>query len=427
MQRRRAVQLLGGLGGAALAGGMVGCSSVGGWARPQVVVVGGGFGGAAAAKYLRLASKGQVDVTLIEPNAAFVSCPMSNLVLGGSLQMAHITRSYATLERNHGVRWLRSTALQIDPAQQQVLLDDGRRLHYQRLVLSPGIDMMWEKLAGLQDLASQQQVLHAWKAGAQTVALRQQLQAMPEGGVFVISVPLLPFRCPPAPYERACQVAAYFRQHKPNAKILILDANDDVAAEGALFRQAWRERYAGMIEYRPKFQVAEVDLASRMLVSEFGDKVQWDVLNLIPEQRAGRIAQQSGLANINARWCEVDFLSYASKSQPLIHVLGDAIQIAPKMPKAGQMAAQQGRVCAQAIVAMLAGHDPDPAPQLASACYSFVAPDAAIHLGSVHGWDAAQKTMLPLAAHATLSAQASALEAQHGHAWAQAIWREVLE
>ena len=424
MHRRQVLQII---GGGALAGSSIGCAAVGGRARAKVLVVGGGFGGATAAKTLRQASNGSMDVTLIEPSPAFVSCPMSNLVLGGLWQMADITRSYDTLAARHGVRRVLARARGIDAERRLLHLDNGTALAYDRLVLSPGVEMMWDKLAGLPDAASRDAVLHAWKAGPQTLALRQQLQAMPDGGVFVISVPMLPFRCPPAPYERACQVAAYFKQAKPKAKILILDANDDVAAEGALFKQAWAALYAGMIEYRPKFTVAEVDLASRGLTSEFGDKVAYDVLNLIPEQYAGRIARDSGLANINARWCEVDFLSYASTRQPLIHVLGDAIQIAPKMPKAGQMAAQQAKVCGEAIAALLAGRDINPAPVLESACYSFVSQLEAIHLGSVHVWDSAQKTMLPVAARATLSTRASSADAQAARQWARDIWATALE
>lgn len=435
MQRRQTIQFI---GAAALAGATLGCAHISGQAKPQVVVVGGGFAGAAVAKYVRLTSLGRIDVTLVEPASTFVSCPMSNLVLGGSWQMADISKSYQTLVARHGVRWLRARARAVDPDKRLLHLDNGQTLSWQRLVLAPGVDMMYDHLAGWREqgdgplIDGRPAVLHAWKAGPQTLALRAQLRDLKAGGVFVITVPQLPFRCPPAPYERACQVAAYFRQANPRAKIIILDANDDIAAEAAQFRHAFAALYGGMIEYRSGFQLAQIDLARQMVFSEFDDKVHYDLLNLIPPQRAGAIAHDSDLANINARWCEVDFLSFASRSQPLIHVLGDAIQSAPQMPKAGQMAVQQARVCAQAITAQLLGTEGtsvgvNPAPLLESACYSFVAPELAIHLASLHAWDAAQQTFLPVPGHTRLSPQATAQEAAAARRWAEAIWREVLE
>ena len=244
MKRRQFLQA----SSAGLALASTGCATMVGSAKPQVVVVGGGYGGATAAKYIRLWSAGEIDVTLIEPNASFISCPLSNLVLGGSKQLADLTISYDGLARA-GVRILRDTVQSIAADKRSVTLASGRTLSYDRLVLSPGVDFMWDQLPAMQNAAAQERILHAWKAGAQTAALRAQLEAMPDGGVYAMTIPPAPYRCPPGPYERACQVAHYFRQRKPKSKVLLLDANDDVVSKGALFKKVWKERYSGIVEY----------------------------------------------------------------------------------------------------------------------------------------------------------------------------------
>ena len=421
MKRR---QFIGGIGAMA---SLAGCASTGntGASRRHVVVVGGGFGGATAAKYIRLWSAGAIDVTLVEPHATFISCPLSNLVLGGARQMADITLGYAGLAR-HGVRIVRAYAAQIDFDKQVVLLAGGQALRYERLVLSPGVDFLWDQLPGMQRAGAQDRVLHAWKAGAQTAALRAQLEAMPDGGVFAMTIPPAPYRCPPGPYERACQVAHYFRRAKPKSKVLILDANEDVVSKGALFKSIWATRYAGMVEYRPGFHTVDVDAAARTAISELGDKVQAAVLNVIPPQRAGAIAAQAGLANVNHRWCEVDFLTFASTQAANVHVLGDAVFAAPLMPKSAHMANQHAKVCAGAVVDLLSGRAPDPAPMLTNTCYSFVTDREAIHVASVHAWDAAKKTLLVVPGSGGLSGAANELEAVHAMSWARNIWADTL-
>ncbi|HEV7816148.1 MAG TPA: FAD/NAD(P)-binding oxidoreductase, partial [Janthinobacterium sp.] len=234
MKRR---SFIGAIGAGATLASTVGCAGIAGPARPQVVVVGGGYGGATAAKYIRMWSEGGVDVTLVEPDAGFISCPLSNLVLGGSKQIADLTLGYDALARKHGVRIVRDTVQGMDADRRLVRLAGGQTLAYDRLVLSPGIEFMWDQLPGMLQPGAQDKVLHAWKAGAQTVALRAQLEAMPDGGVYALSIPPAPYRCPPGPYERACQVAFYFSRHKPKSKVLILDANDDVVSKGALFKK----------------------------------------------------------------------------------------------------------------------------------------------------------------------------------------------
>lgn len=424
MKRRQLIQ---GAGAAGVLGVLSACAGQGGKAgAPKVVVVGGGYGGATAARYVRMWSEGSIDVTLVEPDASFISCPISNLVLGGSRAMADITRPYDPLVRKHGVRRVQDRVVRIDPERRRVLLAKGGELPYDRLILSPGVDFIWDSLPGMAAEAAQNTILHAWKAGAQTVALRRQLQAMPDGGVYALSIPRAPYRCPPGPYERACQVAHYFSRAKPRSKVLILDANEDVTSKAALFKKTWAERYKNTVEYRPSHTLLDVDAATKTLQFEFHDEVKADVLNVIPDNRAGEIAVKTGLANANARWCEVDFLTFESTAAKNIHVLGDAIQIAPAMPKSGHMANQHGKACAAAVIALLTGRAPNPEPIYNNVCYSFVSDTDAMHVASVHRYDALGKTMLTVPGSGGLSSAASALEGHYAMAWAANIWADTL-
>ncbi len=427
MKRRQLIQRAGAgslLAAVGTTGVLSGCASMG--SGPKVVVIGGGFGGATAAKYVRMWSDQAINVTLIEPNAAFVSCPISNLVLGGSKTMADITTSYDNLSKRHGVKVVRDLVTSIDPDKRMVRLASGGELPYDRLIVSPGVDFMWDSLPGLNKPGAQDKVLHAWKAGAQTLALRQQLEAMPDGGVYALSIPLAPYRCPPGPYERACQVASYFAQAKPKSKVLILDANDDVTSKGPLFKKAWAERYKGIIEYRPKHTVLDVDAATNTLKFEFNDDLKANVLNVLPAMRAGDIAVKTGLATANKRWCEVDFLTFESKAAKNIHVLGDAIQIAPLMPKSGHMANQHGKTCAAAVVALLTGKTPNDSPIYNNTCYSFVSATEVVHVASVHKYDADKKTMVTIAGSGGVSSAANALEGAYAMGWATNIWADTL-
>ncbi|GAB1385289.1 NAD(P)/FAD-dependent oxidoreductase [Melaminivora sp.] len=403
-----------------------GCASTGAGAGGKVVVIGGGYGGATAAKYIRMWSQGAIEVTLVEPGDNFISCPISNLVLGGSKQISDVTISYDNLVKRHGVKIARERAAAIDVDKRQVRLASGTVLPYDRLVVSPGVDFMWDQLPGMQKPGAQDKVLHSWKAGAQTVALRKQLEAMPDGGVYALSIPLAPYRCPPGPYERACQVAHYFSQAKPKSKVLILDANDDVTSKGPLFKKAWAERYKGIIEYRPKHQAVDVDAASNTLKFEFNDDVKAQVLNVIAPHRAGDIAHHAGLTTANKRWCEVDWLTMESTVAKNVHILGDALQIAPLMPKSGHMANQHGKVAAAAIVALLSGQEPGKLPIYNNTCYSFVSDTDVVHVASVHRYDAEKKTMLTVAGSGGVSAAASELEGRYAMAWARNIWADAL-
>jgi sulfide dehydrogenase [flavocytochrome c] flavoprotein subunit len=424
MQRRSLLK------GAAASGvlGMAGCATTPSVpARARVVVIGGGYGGATAAKYVRLLSDHRIDVVLIEPNEFFISCPLSNLVLGGSRQLAELTVPYSGLARPHGVTLVKDFAQAVDPQRRTVTLAGGAVIGYEKLVLSPGVDLMFDSIEGLRAAHDSGRVLQAWKAGPETLALRRQLEAMPDGGVYALTIPEQPYRCPPGPYERACQVAWYFKQAKPRSKVLVLDANPDIVSKGALFRRAWSEQYPGMIEYRPQHKALSVDAQAGVVKFEVQEDVKADVLNVLPPMRAGAIAVQAGLNNMaGQRWCGVDYLSFASTLHPDIHVIGDAMQAAPAMPKSGHMANAHAKVAAAAIVAELSGWPVDPAPVLTNTCYSFVDDQRVMHVASVHAWSAAQKTYIAVPNSGGLSAAASEQEGRYALNWAHNIWADAL-
>ena len=384
LSRRRFIRLLGASGGIAALGTLT--SALGGCsgkpdAGPRVVVVGGGFGGATCAKYLRRFNP-SLQVTLVERDAHFVTCPFSNTVLAGLQDMDSIQHSYATLRTQYDVKVLQDNVTAIDPAANRVSLQSGAELEYDRLVISPGIDFRWDEIEGL-DKTTTDTIPHAWKAGPQTIVLRSQLEAMADGGVVVIAPPDNPFRCPPGPYERASLIANYLKTHKPRSKLLILDAKDKFSKQG-LFMQAWEQLYPGMIEWvkgSDGGKIDRVDAATRTLYPEIGDPVSADVINFIPAQKAGVVAHAAGLVN-NDGWCPVDQRSFASTLQPNIHVIGDAC-IAGKMPKSGFAANSQAKVCAAAIVSELGGTTM-PDPSYVNTCYSLVAPDYGISVAAVY-------------------------------------------
>ncbi|WP_089415925.1 NAD(P)/FAD-dependent oxidoreductase [Vitreoscilla filiformis] len=423
MQRR---QLLAGLvSGGAL--GLAGCASVGGDAsKAKVLVVGGGYGGATASKYVRLFSDYQIDVTMVEPNPMFVSCPVSNLVIGGMKTMADITNPYTGLSTKHGVRVVQDRVTKIDPAKKVATLASGGDIRYDKLVLAPGIDFMWDQIEGLQAAHSAGQMLHAWKAGPETMALRKQLEAMRDGGVYAITIPEAPYRCPPGPYERASVVAAYFKKHKPKSKVLILDGNEDVTSKGPLFKKAWKELYGPMVEYRPQHKVVAVDAKGGAVKFDVQDDVKADVLNVLPVMRAGALAVQTGLANANGRWCLVNFLNFESTAAKDIHVIGDAIQIAQGMPKSGHMANSHAKVTAAAIVAELQGLEINPHPMLTNVCMSYVDDLHVIHVASVHEYVSPKKSFFTIGGSGGVSDVRSDLEGRYAEAWAKNIWADTL-
>ncbi len=407
--------------------GLSACATTSIPTRAKVVVIGGGYGGATAAKYVRWLSDYKVDVVLIEPQEAFVSCPMSNLVLSGVKQMAEITTPYTALNRRHGVTVVRDRAQSVDTRAKTVTLANGPVIGYDKLVVSPGVDLMFDSIEGLRQAHEDGRILQAWKAGPETVALRRQLEAMPDGGVFAITIPEQPYRCPPGPYERASVVAGYFKAHKPRSKVLILDANQDVISKGALFKRVWAEQYKGILEYRPQHRVSAVDGKAGLIKFDVQEDVKANVLNVLPAMRAGGIAVQTGLNNLaNNRWCGVNYLNFESTVAKDVHVLGDAIQIAPGMPKSGHMANSHAKVAAAAIVAEFSGWPINPAPMLTNTCYSYVDPKTAIHVASVHEYVAAEKTFKTVAGSGGVSAAPTELEGVYAWSWASNIWSDTL-
>jgi sulfide dehydrogenase [flavocytochrome c] flavoprotein subunit len=415
---RRGFLRASGLGLGVLAGGgLAGCaaSMKGDFAPkagPRVVVIGGGWGGATAAKYVRLLDP-KVEVILVEPNREFVSCPFSNLVLAGLRTIDSLTIGYDGL-RKHGVRIIHESVTAIEADRKRVRLGEGY-LQYDRLVVSPGVDFQLEQIEGLAQ--NQDKVLHAWKAGPQTVQLAQQLAAMPDGGVFVLSIPLAAYRCPPGPYERTSMVAWYLKTNKPRSKLIVLDANQNIISKTALFRAAW-QAYPN-IDYRGASRVVGVDPGTKEVRTEF-DKVRYDVLNVIPPQRAGAIAVQADLVGGDKRWCEVNHVTYESVKQPGIHVIGDAT-IGLPVPKSGNIANAMGKIAAAAAVSLLNGKEP-PALAPGNTCYSWVSDREAIAVVNAYRIENGKVVQI----EQKLTPAQSPLVAQRAIGWAQSIWADVL-
>lgn len=335
----------------------------------RVVVVGGGFGGAACARALKRA-QGNLQVILIEPNAIFTSCPFSNEVIAGLRDIEAQQFGHDKLA-DEGVTVINQAVTAIEPRQRRVMTADGVALPFDRLVLSPGIDFHFEALPGYDEAASEK-MPHAWKAGAQTLLLRRQLEAMDDGGTVAIAIPANPLRCPPAPYERASLIAHYLKTRKPRSKVLILDAKDNFSQQ-RLFERAWKELYGDMIERIGLSQggrVTSVDPTTKTIVTEFGNYTP-DVANVIPPQRAGHIAELAGATDATG-WCPIDPVTFESKLVTHIHVIGDAC-LGGSIPKSASAASAQGKACAAAIVNLLAGRAPE-APRLTGVCYNTVAP-----------------------------------------------------
>jgi NADPH-dependent 2,4-dienoyl-CoA reductase/sulfur reductase-like enzyme len=417
MTRRQFLRASGSAAGALAVAGLPGCAMFRGDTEPtgkrRVVVVGGGWGGATAAKYVRLADP-TIDVVLLEPNRKFVSCPFSNLVLSGARGIGQLTFGYGGL-REYGVKVRHEAATAIEPDARRVRVGDGT-LTYDRLIVAPGVDFLLDQVEGLA--AAGDKVLHAWKAGPQTVELAKQLRAMPDGGVFVLTVPPVAYRCPPGPYERICQVAWYLKNHKPKARLIVLDANQNIVSKTALFRAAWQV-YPN-IEYRASNKVARVDPGTREVTTDFGDKVRYDVINLIPPQRAGAIAVQADLVGADKRWCEVDHVTYESVKHRNVHVVGDAT-IGLPVPKSGTVANAMGKICANAVVSLMSGR-PAPAVPPLNTCYSWVNDREAMAVVNAYKIENGKVVQI----EQKLTPGASVLYAQQAEAWARSVWTDIL-
>ncbi|HNA30605.1 MAG TPA: NAD(P)/FAD-dependent oxidoreductase [Thiobacillaceae bacterium] len=395
-------------------------------ARPRVVIVGAGFGGAACARYLKLWEP-RVEVTLIEPNTQFVSCPMSNTVIGGLNRLEDITFPYRYI-REAVDRFVQDSVTHIDTAKRTVATAGGRSFAYDRLVLAAGVELLFDQIKGY-DPEAQKLVKHAWKAGAeQTGILRRQLEAMKDGGVFALSIPMAPFRCPPAPYERASLIANYFKKAKPKSKILILDGNQDIISKKALFTAAWQKHYGfgtenSLIDYRPGNLASAVDAKTMKLTTEFED-VKADVINLIPPMRAAAVTHLVGArTGDNGNWCPVDYVTLESTEVPHVHILGDSIL--SNLSKAGALANNSGKLCASALVEIFNGRQPDPAPVVTSTCYSASTDKTAFHVATVFRYDHRAKSM-EVQPGSGVSDKESTQEFTLMRGWAHNIWADTL-
>jgi sulfide dehydrogenase [flavocytochrome c] flavoprotein subunit len=384
----------------------------------RVVIVGAGFGGAIAAKSLRIADPA-LEVILIDRNTRYTMCPGSNLVLAGTRTMEQNSFIYDDLVYKNGLRFIQEEVTGID-ADKKLVKGSTGDLAYDKLIVAPGIGFRFDEIAGYDPATTPQKMPHAWIAGEQTVLLRKQLEAMKDGGTVVISIPLTPFRCPPGPYERISQIAWYFKQAKPKSKILVLDANPDIASKGALFRKGWEKHYKGMIEYRASHKVVKVSPDAMTVHTEVED-IKADVINLIPPQKAGEIAHLAGLVGEDKRWCPVDPVTFESKRVPNIHVIGDAC-IAGAMPKSGFSANSQAKICAINLAAKMAGK-PTIDPSAANVCYSFITDKEAISVSAVYRVTDGAIAAVPNAGG--LSPDLSELEARYGRAWLENIKAEM--
>lgn len=381
--------------GAASVGASVlsGCAgfSIGNTNRAHVVVVGGGFGGATAAKYLRL-SAANIEVTLIEPKAKYITCPGSNWLFAGLTDLDQLTVDYRRLQDNYGIKLLADRVSRLDLARRRLSLAGGETVVYDRLILSPGIDFRWDAIAGYDQLAAEH-FPHAWQAGPQTLALARQIRDMPDGGVVLITVPADPYRCPPGPYERASMIACWLKQHKPRAKLIILDAKRSFSKQ-ALFEAGWAQHYGygtanSLIEWHSLADnpLLELDQRNLTLRSEFGDRFRGDVLNIIPPQTAAQVALQHGLTDATG-WCPVQPMTGQSAFDDYVHVIGDAAHYAP-IPKSAFAANSEAKVCALAVANLLA-QKPIAEPVWMNTCYSLITPEHGISVAGVYQLDAAK-------------------------------------
>jgi sulfide dehydrogenase [flavocytochrome c] flavoprotein chain len=392
-------------------------------AAPRVVVVGGGFAGASCARALRQADP-RIAVTLVEPNTTFTACPFSNAVIAGLRELSAQQFTYERVAAD-AIAIARSMATAVDAQARTVTLADGTRLSWDRLVLAPGIDIRWGALPGYDEAAAAH-MPHAWRAGQQTLMLKAQLEDMADGGLVVISAPANPFRCPPGPYERASLIAHYLKTKKPRSKLLLLDAKDAFSKQ-RLFQAAWADLYPGLIEWVSLSKgggVTSIDAANRTFVTDFG-RHKAAVANVIPPQKAGRIAEVAGVAD-RTGWCPIDPVTFESKLQPRIHVIGDAA-IAGAMPKSAFAANSQAKTCAAAVAVLLAGGSP-PSPKLINTCYSLVAPDYGISIAGVYATTTGQLADVPGAggvSPAEAPRATRAAEAVLAEAWFRTITGEV--
>ena len=355
--------------------------------KSRVIVIGGGMGGATVAKYLRLWGDA-ISVTLVERMPTYTSNIMSSMVLTGQRSMSSLSFNYDTLRSKYGITTVFGEVVAIDPVAVKVTLADGTVLAADRIVMAPGIS--FDTVPGL---GSSNKMPHAWQAGPQTSLLASQLAALPSRGVVVLSIPKTPYRCPPGPYERACVVADWLKKNRVGSKVFVLDANPGITAEANAFTNAFNVVHKGVIDYRPGVTINSIDATNMTLNTSLGN-LQANVINAIPKHKAGKVVTNNALANVDGRWAGVDVLTYQSTVAPGIHIIGDAS--ATTQPKAGHIANQEAKICADAIVRLLAGRSPDPSPVTNSACYSPITSDSASWLTAIFAYDPVSRTMQPV-------------------------------
>ena len=387
---------------------------------PKVVVIGGGYGGATVSKYIKMWSP-NIDVTLVEKNTNYVSCPISNRVFSGKVDLNYLTHNYETLSKKYSIKIINDTVNSISPKNKKVIFNH-KSIDYDILVVSPGVEFNYDNIPEFKK-NKESVPLHAWKAGKQTIDLKKQLIDMKDGGVFSIIIPQAPYRCPPGPYERACQVAHYLKNNKPKSKIVIYDANEKIQSKGALFKKYWSDLYPGMIDYYPMMPLRDFNPSTNSLIFDF-DEMTHDVVNYIPDQRAPKFIREIA-AKAESNWCEIDFRSYQSIYDDNIFIVGDSILPSPKMPKSGHMANSQAKVCASAIVRNLSGMDTNQNPIVNNTCYSFVSDDEVIHVAAVYKYNEEKKLMEVIPESTGVSGKASKIEGVYAEGWAKGIWYDM--
>jgi len=418
LKRRNFLKLLGaGAGAGAVATvGLSGCATQ--TAAPahgkKVVVVGGGYGGTIAAKYLRMMDPA-LEVTLIERNDHYVSCPFSNLVLGGMMKdLTPLMIKYDKLATNHGIKVVQAEVTGIDAAAHTVTTSKGV-FPYSRLVLSPGIEFRTDEIKGYDENI----MPHAWKAGPQTLLLKKQLEAMKPGGTVIMSIPLVPYRCPPGPYERASMIAMFLKNHKPGSKLIVLDANPDIVSKKGLFLKGWKKHYEGIIDYRPAKKVTEVDTKAMAVLVEGLEEIKGDVINVIPPQKAGHIAHVAGLVGPDKKWCPVNPTTFESTLHKDIHVIGDS-SIAGAMPKSGYSANSEAKACATNIVNLMNGRDLTDLSAI-NTCYSYLSAKEAVSVTGVYRVNKEKNVIEPVPGSVGVSPDLSETEAVYAESWLKNI------
>jgi len=387
---------------------------------PKVVVIGGGFGGATVSKYIKMWNP-NIDVTLVERNTNYVSCPISNRIFSGKVDLNYLTHNYETLSKKYSIKIINDTVNSISPKNKKIIFNH-KSIDYDILVVSPGVEFNYDNIPEFKK-NKESVPLHAWKAGKQTIDLKKQLIDMKDGGVFSIIIPQAPYRCPPGPYERACQVAHYLKNNKPKSKIIIYDANEKIQSKGTLFKKYWSDLYPGMIDYYPMMPLRDFNPSTNSLIFDF-DEMTHDVVNYIPDQRAPKFIREIA-AKAESNWCEIDFRSYQSIYDDNIYILGDSILPSPKMPKSGHMANSQAKVCASAIVRNLSGKDTNQNPIVNNTCYSFVSDDEVIHVAAVYKYNEEKKLMEVIPETTGVSGKASKIEGIYAAGWAKGIWYDM--